>query len=68
MGRALRLGQARGPSAAATGKVKLRHLLDPCTKLIGGGQGGGPKIVLYEHTQIVFGIRLTSTFSSIVCS
>ena len=45
LGRELRLGQARGPSAAATGQVKLRHFLsDPCTKLIaGGGAQGGSK-------------------------
>ena len=43
MGRALWLGQARGPCAAATGWDKLRHFLsDPCTKLI-GGHGGGSK-------------------------
>ena len=52
LGRALRLGQARGPSAAATGQVKLRYFLsDPCTKLIGRG-GGGTKIVLQEYTQL----------------
>ena len=44
LGRALRLGWARGPSAAATGQVKLRHFLsDPCTKLTGGGGEGVQK-------------------------
>ena len=38
LGRALRLRQARGPSAAATCLTfKFHVILDPCTKLIGGG-------------------------------
>ena len=38
--RALRLGQARGPSAAATWTIiSMSNIQDPCTKLIGGGGG-----------------------------
>ena len=39
LGRALRLGQARGPSAAAMGYFKLRHFLGRALRL---GQARGP--------------------------
>ena len=38
-GRALGLGQARGPRAAATGLVKLRHIMGRALRL---GQARGP--------------------------
>ena len=53
LGRALRLGQARGPSVAATwSSILMSNIYDPCTKLIGGGGAGGPKVALQEYTQL----------------
>ena len=42
----LRLGQARGPGAAATLPIiSMSYKQDPCKKLIGGGGAGDSKIV-----------------------